>query len=157
MILVKSKKDTKSSLNDLAREYLDVSSKIKELESLKKHLAEQLKQGAENVGVKDDRGSFYVETESALVGKVAKKSIKLNQEKAIKLLREKDLENLIDEVTVYEVNESKLESAIQNGDVSRSELESITDTKVTYAVVVKEVEEAKEIEQSEFKKVARRK
>ena len=70
-------------LEMLGKQYEEVSAQIKELEKTKKTLADAIKNGAEQSGVKDDKGSFYYETATHILGKVASKSISLNTEKAI--------------------------------------------------------------------------
>ena len=77
---------TEDNVKSLGRQYADISSQIKALEEQKKALAEKIKQGAEQFGVKDDKGSFYLESEDLMMGKVAKKSFKIDQDKAVKTL-----------------------------------------------------------------------
>ena len=61
-------------IGKMGKEYADISAQIKQLEERKKSLAEKIKEGAEQFGVKDDKGSFYLENDTILMGKVAKKS-----------------------------------------------------------------------------------
>lgn len=135
----------------MAREYADVSAKIKELEAYKKDLATKLKQCAVEYGVKDDKGSSYTENDSFVVGNVAKKSVKLNQERALDYCKTNKLDCI---ETVEVVNEDILEQLVSEGAVSIEDVESLMDIKTTYSVSVVEKEEMPEVEQ---KSVARRK
>lgn len=141
----------------MSEEYLEVSSQIKELEAKKKTLSDKIKEGAETYGVKDDKGSFYCDTESCIFGKVAKKSMKLDQEKAVDTLESMGLGDLVDVVTVKTVNEERLSSAVQSGRITLKKVEEFTNTTTTYSVSVKAKEEVvAEVEQSTLK-VARKK
>lgn len=142
----------------MSEEYLEISAQIKELDAKKKELSDKIKQGAETYGVKDDKGSFYCESDTCIFGKVAKKSMKLNQTKAIAVLKSMGLGDVVDVVTTEVVNESKLESAVQSGKISLKTVEDFTDSSTSYSVSVKKVEEVStEVEQTTLKKVARKK
>lgn len=164
MALKRSKKASvtpmfsKEDYQKMGEEYLDISSQIKELEAKKKELSEKIKQGAETYGVKDDKGSFYCESDTCIYGKVAKKSMKIDQTKAIAVLKEMGLGDVVDVITTEVVNESKLESAVQSGKISLDTVEDFTNVSVSYSVSVKKVEEVTaEVEQTTLKKVARKK
>lgn len=140
----------------MGREYADISAQIKALEEQKKALADKIKNGAEQFGVKDDKGSFYLESDSHIMGKVAKKSISINQDLAVQTLESMGLGDVVDEVVVKTVNEDRLEKAVQEKRLSLDEVEKFTNTKVSYSVLVKEKEEMPEVEVSTAK-VARKK
>jgi hypothetical protein len=141
----------------MGEEYLEVSSQIKELEAKKKTLSDKIKEGAETYGVKDDKGSYYCDTDTCIFGKVAKKSMKLNQDKAVETLESMGLGDLVDVITVKTVNEDRLTSAVQSGRITLEEVEEFTDTNTTYSVSVKAKEVVTaEVEQSTLK-VARKK
>ena len=146
---------TVKDINILATEYNDLSEQIKILEEKKKEIAEILKNQAKETGVKDDKGSFYIEIDDFIVGNVARKSYKLNQEKAVEILREKGLKDVIDVRTIVEVNENKLNKAVTSGKISLEEVSDFTDEKVVYSVLVKKKEDMPEISQEKF--AARRK
>lgn len=148
---------SKEDFRIMAEEYISVSEQIKALDARKKQLSENLKKGAEMYGVKDDNGSFYCESDSCIFGKVAKKSMKINQEKAVEVLRSLNMGDLIDEVTTYTVNTDKLESAVQSGKLSLDVVEGFTDVTTSYAVSVKPKEEVAEVEQTLFKKASKKK
>lgn len=135
-------------LESLAKEYDDVSKTIRVLEKQKKELSERIKLLTEKFGVKNDGGSFYADLGSFVTGKVARKSVSIDIDKAIPLLTNKGRDDLIHPVTTYKIDEAGLEAAVQSGDVTQEELESICDVKVSYSVSVKPKEELAEIETS---------
>lgn len=132
----------------LAQEYDELSKQIKMLETAKKNLADRLKEAAELQGVKDDKGSFYLDLNGFVIGKVAKKSISLNSNRALSFLKDKGMTNCIE--TVEQVNEKALEQEVSCGNITMPEFESLTDTKVTYSVSVKPKEELAEVDISSF-------
>lgn len=148
---------TEDNVKSLGRQYADISSQIKALEEQKKALAEKIKQGAEQFGVKDDKGSFYLESEDLMMGKVAKKSFKIDQDKAVKTLESMGIGDVVDEVTVRTVNEDRLQQAVSDGRLSLDTVESFTNVSVSYSVLVKEKEAIPEVEQTTLKSAAKRK
>ena len=142
---------TKKDILAMASEYDEVSAKIKELESRKKVLADKIKEGSEKYGVKNDKGSYYLEDDNYIVGKVARKTFKIDQDKAISVLRNKGLGDIVDVVTVETVNEDKLNNAVQEGRISINEVEDFTNVSVSYSVSVAHKEEMPEVEQSILK------
>ena len=148
---------TEDNVKYLGRQYADISSQIKALEEQKKALAEKIKQGAEQFGVKDDKGSFYLESEDLMMGKVAKKSFKIDQDKAVKTLESMGIGDVVDEVTVRTVNEDRLQQAVSDGRLSLDTVESFTNVSVSYSVLVKEKEAMPEVEQTTLKSAAKRK
>ena len=136
---------------EMVREYSDLSAQIKKLDERKKILSEKIKQGSEQFGVKDDKGSYYLEDESIITGKQAKKSISINQDKAVEVLESMGLGDVIDIVSVKTVNEDRLEKALAGKRLTADTIEGFTDKKVTYSVLVKEKEEVPEVEQSTLK------
>ena len=83
-----------------------------------------------------------------MCGNVAKHSVSLNTDKAIKLLQKKGLNDLIEEKIVKTVDEKKLEKAVMDGKITNEEFNSIVNDKVSYSVLVKKVEEMPEVEVS---------
>ena len=148
---------TEDNVKSLGRQYADISSQIKALEEQKKALAEKIKQGAEQFGVKDDKGSFYLESEDLMMGKVAKKSFRIDQDKAVKTLESMGIGDVVDEVTVRTVNEDRLQQAVSDGRLSLDTVESFTNVSVSYSVLVKEKEAMPEVEQTTLKSAAKRK
>ena len=147
---------TAKDYEKMAKEYDEISSQIKVLEARKKSLADQIKIGAETLGVKDDKGSYYLETSTFIVGRVAKKSLSINQEKGVEVLKKHKLNKCVEVITKEVVNEDALSKAVSNGEISLDEVQTFTEEKVTYQVSVKAKEEMAEIEQSNLS-VAKRK
>ena len=143
-------------IGSMAKQYAEISAQIKELEAQKKVLADKIKQGAEDFGVKDDKGSFYLDNGGFIVGKVAKKSFKIEQDKAVATLESMGLGDCVDVVTVKTVNEDKLQTAVQDKRITLDEVENFTTTSTSYSVSVKEKEDAPEVEVSTLK-VAKKK
>ena len=148
---------TEADAQLMGEQYLEISEQIKTLEARKKELAERIKDCATKYGVKDDKGSYYCETDTCVYGRVARKSVKIDQEKAQEVLKKIGREDLIDRVVSYVVNEDRLEEAIQKGDISIKTVEGFTDITTSYSVSVKKAEVAEEVVQSTFKKASRKK
>lgn len=143
-------------IGKMGKEYAELSAQIKELETKKKDLADKIKSGAESFGVKDDKGSYYLENDQHILGKVAKKSFKIDQEKAVETLESIGLGDVVDIVTVKTINEDKLSKAVAEKRITLDTVKKFTSETVSYSVLVKEKEEVPEVEQSTLK-VAKRK
>lgn len=133
-------------VNVLLREYYELREQKKTIEDRMKVLAEQIKSFAETQGVKDDKGSYYAEDEQYVYGKQCKKSVSFDKDKALEFFKNRGYEDCIDTVEV--INEGAVEEHINTGDISFEDLESITNTKVSYAVDVKKKEEMPVVEQT---------
>ena len=143
-------------IGKLGREYADISAQIKVLEERKKELADKIKSGAEQFGVKDDKGSFYLENDSFIMGKVAKKSFKIDQNKAVETLESMGLGDVVDVETVKTINEDRLQKAVQEKRLTLDIVQEFTKESVNYSVLVKEKEEIPEVEQSTLKAAKRK-
>ena len=139
---------SKEDVQKMAEEYNSLSLQIKQLDEKKKELADKLKDCAEKLGVKDDKGSYYIDGENFVVGKVAKNSLNIDTDKGVEVLKEKGLTDCYKEVKTYKINESKVEEALNNGDLTDEEVDSFTSLNTTYMISVKEKEEMPEVEQS---------
>lgn len=150
---------TPEDYSRMGQEYLDLSATIKELESKKKSLATLLKGYAESSGVKNDKGSYYCEDDSIVIGSVAKKKVSVDEEGLIEYLERKGLGDLIDVVTVTtkNINEDKLTSAISTARISLEEVEAFTSTSTSYSISVQAKEQAAEIVTGELSKASRKK
>ena len=139
---------TKDDLFKFAKDYNDISLQMKSLDKQKKSLADKIKELAQKFGTKDDKGSHYCGNDEFMCGNVAKHSVSLDTDKAIKLLQKKGLNDLIEEKIVKTVDEKKLEKAVMDGTITNEEFNSIMNDKVSYSVLVKKVEEMPEVEVS---------
>ena len=131
----------------LLEEYYSLREQKKTIEDRMKTLADQIKANAEKVGVKDDKGSFYAEDEQYVYGKQCKKSVSFDKDKAIEYFKNHGYDECIDTVEV--INEDAVEGLINSGDISFEDLESITTTKVSYAIDIKKKEDMSVVEQTE--------
>ena len=147
---------SEADLIKVGQEYADISAKSKTLDTKKKELSSIIKDNCEKFGTKDDKGSFYFESDTLILGKVAKKTLSIKQDEAVKTLKSMGLGDVVDTVTVETVNEDKLQKAVQDKRISLDEVEKFTNVKVTYSVLVKEKEAMPEAEVSTAK-VARKK
>lgn len=156
-LLKKSAKYTKEELLRMARVYDEISSKMKELDKTKKMLSDKIKEATEELGVKDDKGSFYFELDNVVTGKVAKKSVSLNEDKAKELFKKKGIyDDVVEVIEMEQINESALEEKINDGVISDEEFESICDIKTSYSVSVKEKEDMPEVEVTELKAASKK-
>lgn len=144
-------------LERMAREYSEISEQIKVLDKKKKELADKIKADTERFGTKDDKGSFYYESESFITGRVSKKSFSLNQEKAKETLEEMGLWDELKKVVVTEtVDEALLEKYVSEGKLDLDVVESFTNVKESFSVSVTKKEEIPQVQQTTLK-VARKK
>lgn len=135
----------------MGEEYVSISEQIKALTDKKKDLADKIKTGAEQFGVKDDKGSFYLESDNLMLGKVAKKSFSIEQDKAVETLESMGIGDVVDVVTVKTVNEDRLQVAVQEGRLKLKDVEDFTSISTSYSVSVKEKEAMPEVEQTTLK------
>lgn len=148
---------TPQMMEQMAEEYDEVSGKVKLLTATKNALSDKIKIGAEELGVKNDKGSFYFETSGYVCGKEAKKSVSLDHDKAIEYLKSKGLANGVVSVVTQEVlDEDAFESLVKSGDISQKDFESLCNIKVTYSVSVKKKEEMPEVQQTTAKAASRK-
>ena len=132
-----------SLIFDYVQEYTDLSKQEKAIKKRKDELAKYIKEHAQQNGVKDSNGSSYMSNDRFVFGSQARKSIKLNQDRAKEFLLSQGLYEQVVEVK-ESINENKVEQLLQQGLITTDDLEAIVDVKVTYAIDVKE----KEVEQS---------
>ena len=132
-----------SLIYEFVQEYTDLSKQEKAIKKRKDELAKYIKEHAQQNGVKDSNGSSYMSNDRFVFGSQARKSIKLNQDRAKEFLLSQGLYEQVVEVK-ESINEDKVEQLLQQGLITTDDLEAIVDVKVTYAIDVKE----KEIEQT---------
>lgn len=161
-------KYTKTDIENMADEYNSISEQIKVLNNRKKELSEAIKEGAKELGTKDDKGSYYLNVKGFVVGAQHKQPITI-LDTAYDFLRKykdkdgKNLADCIEQVTTYKVDENALSKAVQDERITVEELQkSVYSIGSSYSVSVKKSkeqseEEMPEVEQKTFKKAARRK
>ena len=137
---------TKKDAEKMAEEYSEISKQIKMLQDKKTDLATKLKQMAESLGVVDDKGSSYIDGEDFIIGKVAKKSVSIDQSKGVDLLEKKGLLKCVNVKTVKTVDEKAVEQAVADEELTEEDVQEFTKVSVSYSVSVKEKSEMPEVE-----------
>ena len=132
-----------SLIYEFVQEYTDLSKQEKAIKKRKDELAKYIKEHAQQNGVKDSNGSSYMSNDRFVFGSQARKSIKLNQDRAKEFLLSQGLYEQVVEVK-ESINEDKVEQLLQQGLITTDDLEAIVDVKVTSAIDVKE----REVEQT---------
>lgn len=123
------------SAEDIVHELTVLKDRKKDIEKREKELKDQLGQILEAEGVKDSKGSFKLVVGDKLVQKQARKSVKLNREKAEEFFKSIGIWEEVIEVK-EEINEDFVEQALLAEKFTMEELEKITDIKVSYAIVI---------------------
>ena len=145
------------NLSEVLAEYSEINEQMKFLEKRKKELSESLKELALKTGVKDEKGSYYVNEGNKTFGRVRKCRITLNEEKAMSFFKRK---GLLKEVTKSVIDLDKVDILVSCGQVTSEEIESISDIKEQFQFYLgdiksEEPEEMPEIQVSERPKNSR--
>ena len=148
-------KKGEQNIDALVTEYATLRAQDKTITARMKVLAEEIKGYAQIHGEKDDKGSYYLDNGAFQFGSQAKKSVTLHTEKALELLKSKGLTDAIQTVEV--VDESAVERYLSEGTLTMEELESITTTKVSYSIDVKQKEAMPVVEETTVALAASRK
>ena len=138
MAKVTLKKKTKvvtRSVEDVVYELTALKDRKKDIEKREKELKDQLGQILEGEGIKDSKGSFKLIVGDKLAQKQARKSVKLNREKAEEFFKSIGIWDDVIEIK-EEINEDSVEQALLTEKFTMEELEDITDIKVTYAIII---------------------
>lgn len=146
----------KNGIITMLEEYEALKKQEKLISERKKLLAETIKAYATENGTKDSNGSYYAENNNFIFGAQCRKSVSLNEVKAVKLFKEKGIyDNVVDLKPV--INESKVEEYVALGELSTADIESITDVRVTMAIDVKSKEEVVTAQQATASIAAKKK
>lgn len=137
---------TKGNVEALMLEYDSLRSQEKAIKSRKDAISSMLKDFAQREGVINDKGSFYFEGESFLLGKVAKKSISFDTPNAILFFKSKGLTDCVDFEPV--IVEDKVEEHIAKGDITIDDLKGITKEKVSFSISLEQKEEMPQVQQT---------
>ena len=143
------------SINDKVLEYHRLREESKTIKSRMDTLAKEIKEYASVNGVKDDKGSFYCDNGSFMFGQQAKKSVSFVFEKAIDFFKSRGLVDCIKTTEV--IDEEAVERYINSGHITFDDLESITQTKVTYAIDLKKKEDMPVVEETTVSMAASKK
>lgn len=132
-----------SNIMEQVSEYNMLRAKSKTIKSRMDELAKNIKAHLTKNVTPDSKGSYYAEDDNFVYGNMAKKSMKLNEERAKVFLQERNLLEQVSEVKIV-INEDKLGQLIDNGDITIKEFEALVDTKVTYSIDIKEKQKEEE-------------
>ena len=132
------------------KKYNSLREQKKTIEAEMKKCSQEIQSYAESVGTKDAKGSYYVRENGFVFGKVAKKSITLNKERAVAYCQAHNLKDALKvDVTV---DEDALSRLFQEGIISMTDMDGLTDQKIIYSVYVgqDETEEMPEVEETKI-------
>lgn len=135
-------------IGSVVREYDLIRENEKMMKKRKSELATVIKEYADSNGVPDDKGSLLCSNDEYSWGKQIRKSVSLNQEKALEFLKVSGLDNCITFVEI--VNEEELENQFNVGNVTQEDLESISEIKVSYSTTVTKKEVIEDVEESDL-------
>ena len=122
------------------REYNALRTQKSLIEKRMKELGDKIKSYSVDNGVKDQNGSSSIQEGGFVFGNMAKKSVKLNQEKAKSYFSEIGVLDKVIE-TKYEVSEDKINTLLTEGVITEDDIANVVDMKVSYSISVKEVVE----------------
>lgn len=116
------------SFDDLTNELLVIDEQIRLLEQRKAELKKEFFSQIETFGSKDSRGNFYYRLGNKIIKKEARKSMKINNEKAKEILSSL---GVWEEVSIkkFEPNKDKLEDALRLGIITEEQYNAICDIK----------------------------
>lgn len=134
------------SIDAKVQEYYRLREESKTIKSRMDTLAKEIKEYANKNGVKDDKGSFYCDNGTFQFGQQAKKSVTFVLDKALEFFKSHGLTDAVK--TVEAIDEEAVERYINEGRVTFDDLESITQTKVTYAIDLKKKEDMPVVEET---------
>lgn len=120
---------------DIIEELDRLKEQKKLLESREKDLKDDLGAILEVEGAKDNKGSYKLIIGDKVAQKQARKSVKLNVERAETFFKEIGIWEEVIEVKEI-LNEDLVEQALNQDKFTMDDLEEITDVKTTYAIVV---------------------
>lgn len=154
MAIVKKRKASlsKNELYNLATEYHQLSKMQKELEKRKKEISDILKNNAELVGTADANGSYYVDEFPIVFGKMAKHSVKLNEEKAREYFSKIGVLESVLSTKEY-VDEAKIEKLLETEVIKTDDLSNFMVDNVSYSVYVAEKKEEPKEEKNQGQEV----
>lgn len=143
------------TISSMVSEYQELKKQEKLISERKKLIADTIKAYATEKGTKDSNGSYYSENDRFVFGSQCRKSMSFDENKAVLFFQSKGYEDCISLKPM--VDESAVEVRVSKGDITPEDLEAITMVKTTYAVDVREKEEAVEIQKSTATIVAQKK
>lgn len=133
----------KESIEALVAEYDSLRAQESKIKSRKEQLAKDIKEYALAYGTKSNTGSCYCDSEKYTYGAQAKTSISFKQEEAVKFLEDRGFDSAVK--TVKQVDEDKVNTLVEQGDITIEDLKEITTSKTIYSVDVKAKKEVENV------------
>lgn len=134
--MTKTKIPTRS-VEDIVEELVKLKERKKDIEKREKQLKKDLEIILVHEGRKDSKGNTSMIVGNRLAQRQARKSVKIDKEKAEIFFKAR---NLWDKVSRIEevLDEDAIEQLFIEGKISAEDLETITDVKTTYAIIIKD-------------------
>lgn len=124
------------SVMDKVAEYDLLRGKAKTIKSRMDELAKEIKKHLTDTVTPDSKGSYYSESDDYVFGNMAKKTVKLNEERAKVFFKENNLLEEVSEVKVT-INEDKVAQLLADGKITQDDLEKLVDIKTNYSIDIK--------------------
>lgn len=121
---------------DIIKELNSIKANIKLLEEREAKLKAEIVSAVEFMGVKDSKGSMIMKVGDWVAKKEARKTYKLDQERAENLFREIGIWDFVSESKEV-INNDYVEQAVLQKKLTMAQLKSVTDEKIVFATVVK--------------------
>ncbi len=134
--MTKTKIPTRS-VEDIVEELVKLLERKKDIEKREKQLKKDLEIILVHEGQKDSKGNTSMIVGNRLAQRQARKSVKIDKEKAEIFFKAR---NLWDKVSRIEevLDEDAIEQLFIEGKISAEDLETITNVKTTYAIIIKD-------------------
>lgn len=132
-------------IESIVSEYDALRSKRGIIDKRMEELSALIKAYAAKNGAKSDSGSMLCENEEFVFGSQMRKTIKLDETKAIPYLKKRGFKSAI--LTVEVVDEEAVDRLIAQGKITPEQIEPLTTTKPQVSVYVQKKEEMTEVEQ----------
>lgn len=137
------------AVDELANEYYQLRKQKNTIESRMSELSKRLKEYAQSSGVKDIRGSYYLNREEYRIGDTLRRTTKVNDEKAVALLKKKKLKGYIE--IRESVSKETIEQLLENSLLSEKEVVSILDVTESRSIDLRKQDEIQDVEEYSFK------
>lgn len=128
---------------DKVREYNALRTQKGLIEKRMKEISEDIKKYSMEHGVKDQKGSSYVQEEGFVYGNMAKKSVKLNEKKATEYFSAMGLLDKVIETKMV-VSEDKINALLTEGVITEDDIANVVDIKTSYSIDIREVKQETE-------------
>ena len=124
-------------VENMVVEYNELRDRAKVIKERMDFLAKGIKTYLSENLTPDSKGSYYSENDKFIYGNQAKKSVKLNEERARVFFTNKGLLEKVADTKIV-INEDKVSKLLETNEITQEELESLVDIKVTYSIDIKQ-------------------